>query len=118
MILLRRFVRSFGTPPVEGEEFVDEISPHGVFPTWYVEVAFLFGASCTDCVADMQPGSDGNTVDGWVRDLSVSISGFDFVHFDLYTITEDASQCHRANTAGYCIDQVAPFSHDASYVMV
>lgn len=112
----------WGTPPVveTGDDLgpPDEISPHGVFPTWYAEYGFQFGSSCTDCVTDMQPGSgdNGSYVDGWVSEIAISIDGFDFVHFDFYTIGLGANGlCSKKNSYGYCIDQVAPYSHDAGY---
>jgi hypothetical protein len=102
----------FGIPP-EGLDpsppNSDQLPSHGIYDTYFAEYSFFLDESCLLCVSDMQPGADDTTAkDGWVNNLAVSISGFDLVHFDLYTKTWD-----EANYAS--VDHFAPFSHDAEY---
>lgn len=101
----------FGTPPIGVDTTPpnsDELAPHGVFDTYFAEFSFLLGSGCTACVQDQQPGADSARKDGWVNSFNVVISGYDLIHFDLYTKTTDSQ--------GFTsIDHFAPFSHDAEY---
>jgi hypothetical protein len=102
----------FGIPPIGLDPTPpnnDQLAPHGIFDTNFAEYSFLLGDSCLLCVADQQPGAEDSTLkDGWVNNLAVVITGFDLVHFDLYTKTWDEDQYAS-------IDHFAPFSHDAEY---
>ena len=105
---------NFGTPPVGSvtPPYNDSLSPHGVFPTWYIQYAFKFGGNGTTSVFQTNaddPGYMTDTDKGWRNDFSIDTSNFLLdpashmaLHVDLYTLD--------ANNNVYAS---APYSHDA-----
>jgi hypothetical protein len=97
---------TFGRPPDSGLPGGD-MSPHGIYPTWYAVYSFDFGAFGAP-VFDTQPVVDTTlTKPGWQKLLQINYAGLndtlvDTVHFDLFTLAGDGS-IHSNN----------PFSHDA-----
>lgn len=94
---------AWGVPPVDNSDLHggDVLAPHGIYATYFAEFGFELGAGCTACVSDMTSGTGSTAKDGWVNDFTVSFSGIDALHIDLYT------------KDGNTIDKFAPFSHDA-----
>jgi len=100
----------FGTPPIESVEKSDaNLAPHGVFETYYYQLAFNFDTDSTTAAYNVQ---DGSTQDGkslykkiFSIDASELADGYG-IHFDLFTFESDD---------GITIGKFAPFSHDAAY---
>lgn len=102
----------YGTPPIETVSNGGELGPHGVFDTYYYELAFSFAADQTIASYDVQDGSAGPPNDTLFKhvfqvDASALASGYG-LHFDLYTYGE-------SNSNRTAITEFAPFSHDAAY---
>lgn len=96
----------YGIPPIsalnpDGEG--GDLTPHDIFPTYFAEYIFDFTPANAADIFDTQPGAAAGTKSGYWKDFYIDISGFNFVHFDLYTLKNDV------------IDKFAPFSHDAEY---
>jgi len=97
----------YGTPPADAD--MHDLGRHGVFPTWYAEVAFSLNPGQQVAAYNVQDHSGGPGSLYYV-DFTVNIAGLFgqpnspfALHFDLYT--------YDAN--GNKIDAFAPFSHDA-----
>lgn len=85
----------------------DGQSPHGIYPTYFHSLALPtmdFDNSTLVTVQDM-PG--GGTDEGLIYSYSVSVEGFECVHFDAHG-TEVAKNLNER-------DVFAPYSHDAEY---
>ena len=96
----------FDTPPIAVVD--NPLSPHGIFPTWYAEIAFTFGAD-TVAAYNVQDGTlTGGTLSRKVFgiDLSGLTDGYS-VHFDLYDVN------FKNSGSGIFGGDFAPFSHDA-----
>lgn len=102
----------YGTPPIETVSNGGELGPHGVFDTYYYELAFSFAGDQTIASYDVPDGSAGPPNDTLFKhvfqvDASALASGYG-LHFDLYTYGE-------SNGNRTAITESAPFSHDAAY---
>lgn len=102
----------YGTPPIETVSNGGELGPHGIFDTYYYELAFSFAADQTIASYNVQDGSAGPVGDELFKhvfqiDASALASGYG-LHFDLYTYGE-------TNGNRTAITEFAPFSHDAAY---
>jgi hypothetical protein len=84
------------------------LQPHGIFPSdYYLYTLGDFDVSSSTQVYDYSPGNfdtGDSTANGYIIDLSISISGYSSVHFDAF----DHVICN--NNVKY---KFAPFSHDA-----
>lgn len=96
----------FGTPPIAtiNDGPPGDLAPHGVFPTYFMEFAFLFDETQTVPAINV---ATGETPPGTLafRNFIINYAGLDgdfALHFDLYNLDGDNE-----------IDQFAPFSHDA-----
>jgi hypothetical protein len=97
---------TFGTPPVQTID-KNELPSHGIFPTWFAEQTFTFGADTVPAY-NVQDGATGPgvlNIQTFGIDLTELTDGYS-VHFDLYNIVTD----NRGKTS---IGDFAPFSHDA-----
>jgi hypothetical protein len=97
----------FGTPPIE--DIDNDLPSHGIFDTYYYEIAFLFDGSPT---IDSYDAQDGNSANGslYQRTFAIDASSLAFgygLHFDLYTYDSEARRTR--------VTDFAPFSHDAAY---
>ena len=97
---------SYGTPPTE-----DPMSPHGIFPTWYVTYMFNFGEPDQAVFNTSGDGFDATPKDiGFRRDFTVDFGGLftagSILHVDLFTLDEEGE-----------VHKVAPFSHDAEAII-
>lgn len=114
---------AYGTPPVEADGSVNtdpkDLSSHGIFETFFLEVGFLFSGQRTALVNTQDSPGSIPVVDSsgdlyfqaFNIDASLLRGGFG-LHFDLYNsdvklngITDDTD-----------VDKFAPFSHDAAFV--
>lgn len=111
----------YGTPPVEtlgGDQGSDpgDLSTHGVFDTYFLELSFMFDAAVSTDQFDVQTDGQVEPVD---TDGGMFYVGFDFdvsglddgidLHFDLYNVTQA-----RRDPLDLDRDDFAPFSHDAT----
>lgn len=102
----------YGTPPIETVSNGGELGPHGIFDTYYYELAFSFAGDPTIASYNVQDGTAGPAGDELFKhvfqiDASALASGYG-LHFDLYTYGE-------TNGNRTAITDFAPFSHDAAY---
>lgn len=115
----------YGNPPIESLATLQpydpgDLSPHGIFPTWFAEQAFTFLSTNTSGVYNTQdnPGSGPMAGTGmYFAKFDFNISGLALgtgLHFDLYN--EQLQVCGKnKNCVPGDIDvyKFAPFSHDA-----
>lgn len=122
---------TFGNPPPDGltTNPNDKLSPHeGIFPTWYIEVAFTYDPTQTSSFVNTEntPGFDPTANPGsdeyymlFDVDASNLVAGFG-LHFDLYNKIELECSPKQLEADPSCVDigvdMFAPFSHDAAYV--
>lgn len=100
----------FGTPPVETVD--GELASHGIFETYYYELAFSFAGLPTIDSYNVQDGTAGPAGEELFQkvfqiDASALASGYG-LHFDLYTYGEKGGE-------RIAITENAPFSKDAAY---
>jgi hypothetical protein len=115
---------TYGTPPLEASGAVrdsGDLSPHGIFPTYFSEFSFQFSPDNRTVAYDSQDdpgGLDPTTATNNISyfatfNLTTSLSGDNVLHFDLYdTYIKDCSR-NRTCVPDEDIDHFAPFSHDA-----
>ena len=103
----------YGNPPSLAIHNSDELASHGIFDTYYAEIAFTFDADSKALAYNAQdnPGSFAADADGSLlyQAFNIDMSGLAEnynVHFDLYNLRVDK----KGNVE---VDQFAPFSHDA-----
>lgn len=90
---------TYGTP-ITGDGTA--LPTHGIYPTDYA--TYIMGDfGLIETVYDMQPGGTGSAL-GEIKTVSVSISGYSWVHFDAY------DHIYSKSSIKYVF---APFSHDA-----
>ncbi len=102
----------YGTPPLEANLAFDsgDLSPHGIYPTYFHEFQFLFGND-QSAKFDTQeyPGQGPQTGTGmYYKKFAVDVTNLApgyVVHFDLYN--------ESARNGDVDVNQFAPFSHDA-----
>lgn len=108
-IELSIFESGYGAPPLADEDDLKnhDLSPHGVFDTYYEVYQFEFNGSA-GLIGNTQPGDTG-TGTGFSELFNITINsltlGTEGIHIDLYTI-DDQNQ----------VFAFAPFSHDAAFV--
>ena len=115
----------FDTPPMDAfAQTFDggDLPPHGIFPTFFSEISFVFNSSDTTSIYNTQDmpggiaggGFDASGNDMFFRAFNVDASGLNGefgLHFDLYN-TKDGN--HAVDDRD--ILAFAPFSHDAELV--
>lgn len=92
----------WGTPPADFEE----LSSHGVFDTYYIELAVSFDTANTVATYNTEDGTSGSG-SMMFNDFSFNVNGLlegYQLHFDLYEFD---------TTAKKVVVDKAPFSHDA-----
>lgn len=100
---------NWGTPPSNvPDSQTGNLSPHGIYPTYYLEVQFSFVGSGSMSAYNVQTDQSAN---GSLRfvDFQIDVSGLRSaynLHFDLYN--------ERFRAGDYTVDKFAPFSHDAA----
>ena len=102
----------FGSPPFEDS---NSLPSHGIFDT-YVEVYRLdFTNAAT--VYNTEPGHPGDFAQGFIEFIELNLSSLsDGLHIDLFRCSSgsvEGNDCQITNG-----NDVAPFSHDATYVPV
>ena len=105
-----------GTPPIATVD--KELATHGAFPTYFIEIPFVFDAlkkatsyNVKEDAGGPTPSASGGTYyQDWVFDISGLDSG-EYLHFDLYQIGGWGGPNGDKFTG---IVEFAPFSHDAS----
>ncbi|HBG45513.1 MAG TPA: hypothetical protein DDW94_00825 [Deltaproteobacteria bacterium] len=105
----------YGVPPLEANLAFDanDLSKHGIFPTYFAEFEFTFDPNNTATAYNTQDDAgEGPTPDPngtmYFEDFLVDVSNLDgdyTIHFDLYTKDGVEGDIDR--------DEFAPFSHDA-----
>lgn len=114
---------TYGTPPIDAISSAfdpGDLAPHGIFDTYYKEVAFSFSIANQSAVFNTQVNPSWGPQSGsgmyyqqFDIDTSNLESGYE-VHFDLYNTKLCAgSQGQCGGTTDTDITQFAPFSHDA-----
>jgi hypothetical protein len=108
---------TYGTPPADlfgaGSDSGD-LSPHGVFPTFFREFSFNFSSArrALEYDAEETPGgltttsATSNVLYYTLFNVTVGLTGDRQLHFDLYNTS-------YRNLFDEDIDERAPFSHDA-----
>ena len=117
---------TFGTPPIEAGGFASrdpgDLSPHGIFPTYFAEFSFQFDPNDRTVRYDTQTNTGGltpttntnNVAYYALFNVTTSLSGSNILHFDLYdTFVKTCRTRSTGCTADEDIDHFAPFSHDA-----
>lgn len=128
----------YGNPPIDvfaGQNHdAGDLSPHGIFPTYFLQIAFTFDANNRANAYDTQTNTGAGPTPNpagsmYYKAFTIDTSGLDddyFIHFDLYNAVSDPVTervctgqgqdrvCHNV-VLGYDIDinSFAPFSHDA-----
>lgn len=102
----------YGTPPVESVSNGGELGPHGIYDTYYYQIAFSFDGLPTIPSYNVQDDTAGPAGEELFKqvfqiDASSLAAGYG-LHFDLYTYGE--SNGNRTEVTDF-----APFSHDAAY---
>ena len=107
----------WGVPPLEENLDKDkhDLPTHGIYPTFFLEIEFLFDANQTTGFVNTQyspeyvPTDNGDMLfyQGFDFDTSGMIDGF-HLHFDLYNT--------KAKNGDIDVDDFAPFSHDAGTI--
>ncbi len=99
----------FGNPPVDATD--KDLAGHGIFDTWYAEIAFNFVRDAAHRVGEYNTNPDdiGGAANAgqflYFSDFAVNATGLNAgyeVHFDLYQPTNGGESIAKA-----------PFSHDA-----
>jgi len=108
---------TYGTPPLEsilgGAAFdAGDLSPHGIFPTYFAEVMFGFSATDQSAIYNTQDETGSGPKAGtgmYFKRFDFDISGLApgyGLHFDLYNV--------KIKSGGDIdVHAFAPFSHDA-----
>ncbi len=100
---------TWGTPPTNvPDSQTGNLSPHGIYPTYYLELQFSFANAGTVAAYNVQTDASAS---GSLRfvDFQVDVTGLRSaynLHFDLYN--------ERFRQGDYSVDKFAPFSHDAA----
>ncbi len=99
---------NYGVPPVDVmDDDSGNLSPHSIFPTYYLELAFTFDALHTVGAYNVQTDASSPGL-LYYHDFTVSVASLAeayVLHFDLY---------HEGVKRGvYGVDYFAPFSKDA-----
>jgi len=114
---------TLGTPPIDlfsSAHDAGDLSPHGVFPTYFKEVGFSFSSADQSAEFNTQdnPSWGAQAGSGMYYKLfnidTSNLGGGYEIHFDLYNTklcTKGKGQCGGATDTD--ITQFAPFSHDA-----
>jgi hypothetical protein len=93
---------TFGTPPVDSS--LSDIGGHGVYETYYKEIAFTFDAGTKVPYYNVATGALQAGQEAYIKSFDVDISGLSStkeVHFDLYATDSNGKRIF------------APFSKDA-----
>jgi hypothetical protein len=117
---------TYGTPPIESSGLAPtdpgDLSPHGIFPTYFAEFSFQFSETnrterynVQEEPGGLTPTSATNNVAYYALfNITTSLSGTDVLHFDLYDsyikTCSNTNSCVLDDTE---IEHFAPFSHDA-----
>ncbi|PAW66835.1 MAG: hypothetical protein B9S34_07060 [Opitutia bacterium Tous-C1TDCM] len=100
---------TWGTPPTNVPDFESgNLSPHGIYPTYYLELQFSFANAGTVSAYNVQTDAAASGVLRYVDfqvDVSALRSAYN-LHFDLYN--------EKFRQGDYSVDRFAPFSHDAA----
>lgn len=100
----------FGNPPLESVDKQDKhLAPHGVFDTYYYQLAFKFDPNSQTTLYNVEDGTEKQGESLYKTVFSIDASGLSSgygLHFDLFTFEDDDK---------VTISQFAPFSHDAAY---
>jgi hypothetical protein len=113
----------YGAPPLDDALFglggsgdPGDLSPHGIFDTWFAEIDFQFdGTTIGEYNAQDDPGLDplpsGSLL--YIQEFQIDLRSLTAggLHFDLYS----AETKLWKGATDVDIDKFAPFSHDAEY---
>jgi hypothetical protein len=100
---------TWGTPPTNVPDTQSgNLSPHGIYPTYYLELQFSFASAGTVAAYNVQTDAAAS---GSLRfvDFQIDVTGLRSaynLHFDLYN--------EAFRNGDYTVDRFAPFSHDAA----
>ncbi|MCK4631755.1 MAG: choice-of-anchor N protein [candidate division Zixibacteria bacterium] len=98
-----------GIPPAALSDW--NVPPHGIYPSWFTELAVessTFDKAATDEIRNYQDPISGVESMGIIYRYWVETE-YDYVHFDAY--------CYTSPQMDQTTKYVAPFSHDAEYVV-
>ena len=104
-------VLDYGAPPIDAASA--NLPSHGVYPTYYHELAFTFDGSDTTTTYNSQDDAGGGLFNEsgsgtYFVKFEINVAGLagEQLHFDLYNTKVK-------NNGTITIDDFAPFSHDA-----
>lgn len=109
---------TYGTPPLDAMLAIGGLPGHGVFPTYFSQIAFQFQSNKDVTPVDVQTNaslagmdfSGGGGGSGmYFKGLAIDVGNLDAaygIHFDLYSATV-------LNGSIVDVNKFAPFSHDA-----
>ena len=102
----------FGAPPFSDR---NDLAPHGIFDTYSEVYRLDFDTSGT--VFNTQPGNPGDSAPGYIELIDLNLTALtDGLHIDLFRCSSGSVEGGDCNIQqGF---DVAPFSHDGSYVPV
>ena len=108
----------WGDPPVNVIDNANgtgpnNLPPHAIFPTYYLEIPFYFDSSKQLGAYNTQTGDPSPPGILYYQDFVVDVSGLLpglSVHFDLF---DEAIKIFKKGGTKYLVDDFAPFSHDA-----
>ena len=102
----------YGAPPIDAAHNTN-LPNHGIFPTYFHEVAFTFDGSDTTATYNAQDDAGGGLFDEagsgtFFVKFEINVAGLagEVLHFDLYNT-------NVKRNGDIKIDDFAPFSHDA-----
>lgn len=101
---------NYGTPPLDVALESQNLAPHGIFETYYLELEFTFDVGNTAAKYNVQdnPGflqsGTGAYFNSFNFDIAGLAAGYD-LHFDLYDLA--------MRNGDTILGEFAPFSHDA-----
>jgi hypothetical protein len=118
---------TYGVPPLELMSPLqgmdpNDLSQHGVYPTYFKELGFYFSAAQTTTTYDtatnpggVQPNANGGSYYVAFTGNNTLLSNLYSLHFDLYNefVTNCATKKNPAACLDVDVDSFAPFSHDA-----
>jgi len=103
----------YGNPPLDVLPDNKDLPSHGVYDTYYLELAFSFDPADTTCAYNVQDNAGGLVTGCSTEDMLYAAFDFDIsglladyeLHFDLYDVT--------LKRGDLVTGIFAPFSHDA-----
>ncbi len=111
----------FGNPPLEDSVSHDgqDLSPHSVFPTYFLELTFRFDEDNTAVNYNVESAGGGGLVEDPDGDMLFHAFAFDIEELDApYDLHFDLYHTRIKNSGDIDIEFFAPFSKDAGTAQI